>query len=238
MRIKTKAFALVAGLTLISIVIAGLGVDAMRTYHRNVEELRLASVRAYNGERLNRLVTAVVMDSRGVYMGPNVRDVRQFADGMRRTLSEIDSLLAEWEPVVHPEDRSLFEGVQRSAAEFKAFRTETARLGTEVSPQAANEQGNNETAENEALGLAAGGQNPAEKDIALAVLGRRLHRQPAIGDDAAEQIAQVMCQPMSRLQPCLSRRGLICRNGTQASVDSRKGLRRNLVLEHGIRGAQ
>src|SRR5215210_1787323 len=47
-------------------------------------------------------------------------------------------------PLVPDTDRPLFEDLKKAAATFKAFRTETARLGVEVSPQAGNEQGNNE----------------------------------------------------------------------------------------------
>ena len=144
MRIKGKALALIAGLTLVSAAIAGLGADAMRTYNMNVEQLRLASTRAFYGERLNRLVTAVVMESRGIYASRTVQEARPFAKGLLSSLENIDQLLADWEPIVASEDAALFDGVKRSAAEFKRFRTETARLGTEVSPQAANEQGNNE----------------------------------------------------------------------------------------------
>jgi methyl-accepting chemotaxis protein len=144
MRIKGKALSLIAGLTLVSAAVAGLGADAMRTYDANVEQLRLASTRAFYGERLNRLVTAVVMESRGIYASRTTQEARNFAKGLVSGLHDIDKLIGEWEPIVRREDAALFDGVKRSAAEFKLFRTETARLGTEVSPQAANEQGNNE----------------------------------------------------------------------------------------------
>lgn len=144
MRIKGKALALIAGLTLVSSVIAGLGADAMRTYNEHVEQLRLASTRAFYGERLNRLVTAVVMESRGIYASRTTQEAGNFAKGLISGLAEIDKLLGGWEPIVPSGQAALFDGVKRSAAEFKAFRTETVRLGTEVSPQAASLQGNNE----------------------------------------------------------------------------------------------
>src|SRR5918997_2844395 len=109
MRIKGKALALIAGLTLVSTAIAGLGADAMRTYNGNVEQLRLASTRASYGERLNRLVTVVVMESRGIYASRTTHEAGNFAKGLLSSLVEIDKLLAAWEPIVAFEEAGLFE---------------------------------------------------------------------------------------------------------------------------------
>jgi hypothetical protein len=53
-------------------------------------------------------------------------------------------LLTEWKPLVPAEEVPAFDAVVKRAAEFRTFRSETARLSQEVSPQAANEQGNND----------------------------------------------------------------------------------------------
>ena len=116
----------------------------MQTFNSSVEEVKSTSVRALYSERLNRLVTAVVMEARGIYGAKDTADARKFADGLLTGLAGIDALLSQWQPLVLEQDRALFDAVLQDAASFKAFRTETARLGTEVSPQAANAQGNNE----------------------------------------------------------------------------------------------
>ena len=144
MQIRTKLFALLGALGLVTLAVAGVGVSTLRTVNGSVDEVKAASTRALYSERLNRLVTAVVMEARGIYGAKETKDARKFADGLLASLKDIDALLKRWVPVVPVEDRALFEAVVRDAANFKAFRAETARLGTEVSPQAANEQGNNE----------------------------------------------------------------------------------------------
>ena len=144
MRIKTKLFALLGAVGLVSLVVAGVGVGTLQTFNSSVEEVKATSVRALYSERLNRLVTAVVMEGRGIYGANDTADARKFADGLLTGLAGIDALLSQWQPLVLEQDRALFDAVLRDAASFKAFRTETARLGTEVSPQAANAQGNNE----------------------------------------------------------------------------------------------
>ncbi|GJD95780.1 methyl-accepting chemotaxis protein [Methylobacterium iners] len=144
MRIRTKLFAVLTALGLVSLTVAGLGVTTLRTFNGSVEEVKSASVRALYSERLNRLVTASVMDARGIYAAKDTSEARKFADGLLTSLGSIDALLNQWQPLVPEQDRALFDAVVRDAASFRTFRTETVRLGTEVSPQAANVQGNNE----------------------------------------------------------------------------------------------
>jgi methyl-accepting chemotaxis protein len=129
---------------LVTVVISGVGISTITTYHAAVDDVKAASTRALYSERLNRLVTAVVIEARGIYAAKDTQAAKQFSQGIIALLQQIDTLLAQWEPLIPPADRPLFENVKNAAASFKAFRTETARLGVEVSPQAGNEQGNNE----------------------------------------------------------------------------------------------
>jgi methyl-accepting chemotaxis protein len=142
MKIRTKIFALVAALSLVAVVTAAVGISTLQTYNQAVDDVRLSATRALHGERLNRLVTHVVMEARGIYASNDTKDARKFGDGLLTGLQEIDTLLKEWGPIVPGTHRALFDAVVKDAAAFKAFRSETVRLGTEVSPEAANAQGN------------------------------------------------------------------------------------------------
>ncbi|WP_181703045.1 methyl-accepting chemotaxis protein [Chthonobacter albigriseus] len=144
MRIQNKILALVCMLSVVSVCIAGVALHTMQGYNDRVAELEAAAKRAYNGEHLNRLVTAVVMESRGIYAAADIEKAKPFAEGIRKNLDAIDALLVHWEPIVNLVDKPAFKAVADKAAEFRSFRVETARLGEAVSPQAANEQGNNE----------------------------------------------------------------------------------------------
>jgi methyl-accepting chemotaxis protein len=144
MRIRTKIFALIGALSLIAVTLAGVGIDTLKTFGTAVDDTQAAGKRALYSERLNRLVTAVVMDARGVYAAKDTKDADQYAKGMIKTLGEIDALLKIWGPLVPERDKPLFEAVVKDAEAFKTFRTETARLGTQVSVQAAYDQGFNE----------------------------------------------------------------------------------------------
>jgi len=144
MKIKTKLFALASALSLLAAVIAGVGIYTVHTYDAAIEGVKNSALRALYAERLNRLVTHVVMESRGIYAASNTQEARKFGEGSLAALQEIDALFIQWQPILPSEDIAAFEALKKDAAEFKAFRTETVRLGNEVSPAAANAQGNTE----------------------------------------------------------------------------------------------
>jgi len=144
MKISGKIYSLVAVMSACSVLIGVMALLAISSYSSKLEDYKLAAQRAYYGERLNRFVTAVVMDSRGVYGAPSTEKAKQFADGILDHLGEMDRVITLWQPKVPAGQKQAFDALVARAQEFKAFRIETARLGTEVSPAAANEQGNNE----------------------------------------------------------------------------------------------
>jgi len=85
------------------------------------------------------------MESRGVYMSETSDSAMQFAEGIRKYLDEMDKTISQWRAIVPPDRLASFDELAKRAAEFRAFRLETARLGVDVSPAAASEQGNNES---------------------------------------------------------------------------------------------
>ncbi|MGP1276091.1 MAG: methyl-accepting chemotaxis protein [Caulobacterales bacterium] len=146
MSIRIKIMAAVGVLGLVSALLAGLGIQSMQAYNARVDAYENAATRAYYGEHLNRLVTAVVMEARGIYAAETREQATPFVQNLLSRLDEIDTHLNEWSTLIPSsgEDRALFEAVRARTAEFRAFRAETARLGTQVDPADANVQGNND----------------------------------------------------------------------------------------------
>ncbi len=144
MRIRGKIFSIVALLGAVTALVAGMALYVASEYHSKVTQLDVAASRANYGERLNRLVTGVVMDSRGIYASATTDQATQFADGIMRQLDDIDALLSSWRSRVDADGLSGFDDMVSRAAEFRVFRTETARLGRDIDPAQANVQGNNE----------------------------------------------------------------------------------------------
>ncbi len=144
MKIRGKIFGIVGIMGAISVLIGGIALGVVYGYDQQFQHYQNASERAFLGEHLNHQVTAVVMDSRGVYMSATTAEAGTFADAVTKQLDEIDATLAKWGPQVPEHQSAAFAALVARAAEFRAARAETARLGKEVSPQAANVQGNND----------------------------------------------------------------------------------------------
>ncbi len=144
MKIRGKINLLVSVMGGVALLIGATALSAMREYNANLTAYEHAAARAYAGERLNRFVTAVVMESRGIYAAKSLEQTPAFAKGLMTDLDEIDKVIAGWTPLVPDSQKDSFTKLVDRAKEFRTFRTETARLGTQVSPQAANEQGNND----------------------------------------------------------------------------------------------
>ena len=144
MNIKARILSLVAIMSVVACLLGGVGVFVVEKYNTRLSEFQNVSERAYLGEKLNRLVTAVVMEARGIYAAPDTEKAKQFAEGLTKRLADIDAVIAKWKPLVSVEQTKAFDDMAARASEFREFRTETARLGTQVSPAEANKQGNNE----------------------------------------------------------------------------------------------
>jgi methyl-accepting chemotaxis protein len=144
LKIRAKINLLVGLMSLVAFLIGGISLFAIGEYRHQVQTYADVADRAYKGEHLNRLVTAVVMDARGIYAAKDAEGTKQFGEGLRKSLEKIDALLAAWQPKVPAEQRENFDKLMQRSAEFKTFRSETARLGETEGPQAANLQGNNE----------------------------------------------------------------------------------------------
>ena len=143
MKISTRIFLIVAIMGLVVCGVGGIAVYSAAALSQKVEQLENASARAFAGEHLNRLVTAVVMDARGIYASETVEQAKPFGEGMLASLDKIDAHLAQWQALIPAAQAAEFDKLKARAAEFRTFRSETVRLGT-IDPVQANEQGNND----------------------------------------------------------------------------------------------
>lgn len=128
MKIRGKINLIVGIMSLLAIAITGMSLLIVSEYNQRLGEYQNASDRAFKGERLNRLVTAVVMEARGIYAAPTVEKAKPFAEGILKNLDKIDALLTEWRPLVPADVLPAFDTLVERAEEFKTF--EARRLAS------------------------------------------------------------------------------------------------------------
>ncbi|EWY36478.1 chemotaxis sensory transducer [Skermanella stibiiresistens SB22] len=204
LKISTKIYALVGFLGLVAALIGTAGVMTMRTYDSEVETMTAASARALLGERVNGLVNAVVMDSRGVYMAENAEGIDKFGKPLLGSLKAIETLMAEWKALVPPEHAAQFARAEKNAADFVAFRTKLVEIGRASGAPAARLFGDNdanrsnrqalnkELQEIAALNAAMIGAASAELDQFYATMLRVLALLTVLGVGSAAALAIVI----------------------------------------------
>ncbi len=142
--VKTRIFIAVGLVGLAAVVMAVIGIRSMTTYHDHVIEMESASKRAVLGERVNGLINAVVMDSRGVYMSRDAKEAEKFAPAILGNVAEIRRLMGEWTAMLPEAERQSTAAAAARAAEFADFRAELVRLGRETGTAEARAFGDND----------------------------------------------------------------------------------------------
>ncbi|CAO3438151.1 methyl-accepting chemotaxis protein [Azospirillum doebereinerae] len=140
--ISRKISVVVGLMTVIAAVIGVIGFVGMQTYDHRVDDIQERSQRALLGEQLNGLIYKVVMDSRGLYAAKTKDDVLMFGKAIKDSAASMEKRLAAWERLLPPDRKADFQKMAKSAREFVAIRNEVARLGVEVSQDAAEKYGN------------------------------------------------------------------------------------------------
>jgi methyl-accepting chemotaxis protein len=142
--IAAKLYAIFALMATATIALSVVAVTSARHHAALTDEFESANAGTWNVERVNGLIYAVVMESRGVYMSDDMKTSKVYADGILKFNKQIAKVVEEWKRSVRGDDAELFGQFSGRIAQFIDFRRELARLGTEVSPAAGRVWGDND----------------------------------------------------------------------------------------------
>jgi methyl-accepting chemotaxis protein len=132
---------------LIALLTAAIAVLSHYNTQRNgelTEAIETANRAALNVQRVNSLVYAVVMESRGVYMSTEPADVKKYGDGLLKFNDQILGVVKNWEAIVQADDAEQFASFKKRIEQFVEFRKELVRRGIEINAAAGREWGDNE----------------------------------------------------------------------------------------------
>jgi len=142
--IAGKLYAIFVLLATATVVLALLAVFNARRHSALTDDFEAAFRGSQNVERINSLIYAVVMDSRGVYMSEDAPTRKKYADGLLNFNNQIARIVGDWERTIRPEEAALFKPFASRIRQFIEFRKELARLGTEVGQAAGRDWGDND----------------------------------------------------------------------------------------------
>src|SRR6185436_6679693 len=137
--IAAKLYAIFALLATATVALAGIAV--INAYHHAAmtAEYETSLVGTQNVERVNGLIYAVVMESRGIYMSTDIPTAKKYGTLLLKFNARIGDIVKEWEKRVGPEDKAQFGEFAKRIAQFQEFRRELVKRGTEISPAAGRE---------------------------------------------------------------------------------------------------
>ncbi|WFU22643.1 methyl-accepting chemotaxis protein [Bradyrhizobium sp. CB1717] len=142
--LATKLYAIFALFALLTAAIAMLSDYNSRRSAELTSAIETANAAALNVERVNSLVYAVVMESRGVYMSTEPAVVKKYGEGLLKFNAQILDVVKRWETIVKADDAEQFATFKKRIEQFVEFRKELVRRGVEINAAAGREWGDND----------------------------------------------------------------------------------------------
>jgi methyl-accepting chemotaxis protein len=142
--LAAKLYSIFALFALLTAAITVLSDYNTRQNAEITKAIETANQAALNVERVNSLVYAVVMESRGVYMSTETAVVKKYGENLLKFNDQLLAMVKNWESLVQADDAEQFGVFSKRIGQFVDFRKELVRRGTEVSPAAGREWGDND----------------------------------------------------------------------------------------------
>jgi methyl-accepting chemotaxis protein len=142
--LAAKLYSIFALIAFLTAAVAILSDFNSRRSAELTEAIETANRAALNVERVNSLVYAVVMESRGVYMSTEPADVKKYGAGLLKFNDQILAVVKNWETIVQADDAEQFATFKKRIEQFVEFRRELVRRGVETNAAAGREWGDND----------------------------------------------------------------------------------------------
>jgi methyl-accepting chemotaxis protein len=146
--LATKLYSIFALFALLTAAIAALSDYNTRRSAELTEAIETASRAALNVERVNSLVYAVVMESRGIYMSTEAGAVKKYGDALHKFSDQLVGVVKKWESIVQADDAEQFAVFKKRIEQFVEFRKELVRRAVEIGHDAGREWGDNDANRN------------------------------------------------------------------------------------------
>jgi PAS domain S-box-containing protein len=142
--VAEKIYSIVALLVILTTFLVVMSIQSVRLQTAYRHLLASSATAAINIERVNGLIYAIVMESRGIYMSTDRTKVKQFGDELLKRNHELADVVAGWQETVRFDDAAQFSAFKQRITQFIEFRKELVRRATQISPAAGREWGDND----------------------------------------------------------------------------------------------
>lgn len=142
--VAEKVYSIASFLAIVSIFLLVMSVQTVRLQTTYLHMYATSAEAAINVGRINALIYAIVMESRGIYMSSDRGAMKPFAEKLVRRNRELADAVKGMERTVGHDDAEQLAIFRQRIAQFIDFRQELVRRGLEISPAAAREWGDND----------------------------------------------------------------------------------------------
>src|SRR6476659_7551768 len=125
--IATKLYAILSLLATATVVLALVAVVNAGRHAALTGEYEVAAKGVRNVERINGLIYAARLESRGIFMSVDEVASRKFTANLVQHSSTIGRVLADWRQIVGPEDAAPFDVLDGQVKKYQEFIREVVR---------------------------------------------------------------------------------------------------------------
>ena len=133
LRLTTRLYAIIALLGMLPIAGVILATNAVHSTWRDHGALDRAARGSIHLERINGLVYAIVMESRGIYMSESWTVAEPYAKRLTTGLGQLEREVSAWKAIAIESQHSNAIELSKRINQFIEFRTELVRLAAEKS---------------------------------------------------------------------------------------------------------
>ena len=137
--IAAKLYVIFALMATTTVALSVVAVSNARNHVALTDEFQSANAGSRNVERINALIYAVVMESRGIALARDRDTAVKLSEALLKANEEINAVIADWQGSVRISDASDFSEFAVRIAEFQKFAPELARVTNDAGPQAARD---------------------------------------------------------------------------------------------------
>ncbi|MGC2042526.1 MAG: HAMP domain-containing methyl-accepting chemotaxis protein [Pseudolabrys sp.] len=106
--IAARLYTIFALLAATTVALSAVAVSSARYHATLTDEFESANAGSWNVERINGLIYATVMDSRGIYMSADRAEVAKYADALLKVTDQISGVIGDWQRSVRNSDALAF----------------------------------------------------------------------------------------------------------------------------------
>ena len=126
MSIRARILALVGGFAAMALIVTALGLQTIADYNRTLRDYDHAYENAWRAERLNHIVSNVVLETRGLYIARSDDELKSFVSSLKANLDALDTALNDWKAHLTPEEAGRLKPIETDARDFIAVRRQVA----------------------------------------------------------------------------------------------------------------